>query len=313
MKKKKISKEFIIGIFTITLFIASYFGFNYLLNKNVFGNDYTVYAHFEQAAGLENSASVIVQGFQIGTVEEVSFDIKKKEFTVRMNIGGDYSIPANSTARIASSSLLGGKAIMIDLGNDAKMLDNDGVIASSNELGLMDNAGAEYATLKENLTVLVDKVSVALDGINRALSVENTKALSTTMNNLAGASSDIKSITTANKKELSEIIENLNVVSASLSKAAPDLERGIENLAAISDAVAISAPDMVQNAAKSVENLNEILSKIKSGEGSMGKLVADEEFYNNANATLNNLAVLLEDLKANPKKYINVSVFGGKK
>lgn len=313
MKKKKISKEVLIGIFTLAVLIGGYFGFNFLKSRNVFNNDYTLYAYFDQAAGLENSASVIVQGFKIGTVEKIEFDINKKEFTVRMNIGGDYQLPANSIAKIGSSSLLGGKAVLIDLGSGSDMLDNRATIKTSNELSLLDNAGEEFNTLKDNLSVLVDKVSGALDGINRALSTQNTEALTATMNNLSAVSNDLKQITGSNKAEISEIIENLSTLSSSLSKAAPDLERGLENLAAVSEALAQNAPGLAENAAKSVESLNAILASIQAGEGTAGKLVTDEEFYNNANATLNNLAVLLEDFKENPKKYINVSVFGSKK
>lgn len=313
MKKKKLSKEASIGIFTVAVLIGAFFGFNFLKSKNVFNNDYTLYAYFNQASGLENSASVIVQGFKVGTVEDIEFDISKKEFTVKMNINGDYRLPANSVAKIASSSMLGGKAVIIDLGSDQALLENKSTIKTSNDLSLMDNVEGEFNTMKENLAVLVDKVNGALDGINRALSTENTEALTVTMNNLSSVSGDLKQITGTNKDELSEIINNLSTLSTSLSNAAPELERGIGNLASVSDALAQNAPNLVEDAAKSVESLNAILAGVQAGEGSVGKLVTDEEFYNNANATLNNLALLLEDLKENPKKYINVSVFGSKK
>ena len=50
--------------------------------------------------------------------------------------------------------------------------------------------------------------------------------------------------------------------------------------------------------------------KMQNGEGSLGKLTKDDELYNNLTRTADNLNKLVEDLKANPKRYVNFSVFG---
>lgn len=312
MKRKKISKELVIGLFTASILIGGYFGFNFLKNKNVFSDDYYLTAIFDQAAGLDPSAQVMVQGFSIGNVESIDFDIATKKLTVKMNINGKYSLPINSIAKIASTSMLGSKAVVIELGSDTETLKHNDEITASAELSLMDTASDEYTKFSNNLSSISDKVTSALDGINRAMSIQNTEALSATMANLESTTEDFKIVAASQRANLEEVIANLAVVSASFKALAPDLERGIKNIATMSDSLKLSAPALIENAAKSAENLNAILAKINSGEGSMGKLVSDEEFYVNMNAALSNLTLLLSDLKENPSKYINVTVFGKK-
>ena len=60
----------------------------------------------------------------------------------------------------------------------------------------------------------------------------------------------------------------------------------------------------------SLEHLNGTLAVVNSGEGTLGKLVSDDELYNSLVESSQNLALLIDDLKKNPGKYISLSVFG---
>nr|MBK9650984.1 hypothetical protein [Bacteroidota bacterium] len=68
----------------------------------------------------------------------------------------------------------------------------------------------------------------------------------------------------------------------------------------------------IDNLEKTSAQLNDVLAKMNKGEGSLGKLMKDESLYNNLNAAASDLDKLLIDLKANPKRYVQVSVFGRK-
>jgi phospholipid/cholesterol/gamma-HCH transport system substrate-binding protein len=61
-----------------------------------------------------------------------------------------------------------------------------------------------------------------------------------------------------------------------------------------------------------VSNLDKILGQIEKGDGSLGKLLKDEQLYNNLNNASKELDLLLQDFRLNPKRYVNVSVFGKK-
>ena len=67
---------------------------------------------------------------------------------------------------------------------------------------------------------------------------------------------------------------------------------------------------------RSSSSLESILARMDRGEGTLGKLSKDEQLYKNAtDATANmnkaaeELQKLMADLRANPRKYINLKIF----
>lgn len=310
--KKIFTKELLIGIFTIAVLAGAYLGFNFIKNKRLFSNDNILYAVFQQADGLEVSSPVLIKGFKIGQVEKITFNIRTSQIIAMLVVDGQYPLPANSQAKITSASLLGGKVLEIQLGtDDGKILHNSDTIKTSQERGIMDVAGEEYGKLKETASEIISKLNKALDGVNSALSPENTAALNATLVNLKSISGNVNDVLASQKENLNRTLANLATLSASLRDAAPNIERGVKNLALLSDTLVTQGPILLHNAADAVDNLKNVLAKLNAGQGSAGKLLTDEHLYANINEAVANLSLLLADFKENPKRYINVSVFGG--
>jgi phospholipid/cholesterol/gamma-HCH transport system substrate-binding protein len=53
-----------------------------------------------------------------------------------------------------------------------------------------------------------------------------------------------------------------------------------------------------------------MLDNLNNGQGSAGQLLTNDSLYNNLNESLQSLNLFLQDLKANPKRYVHFSVFG---
>ena len=70
--------------------------------------------------------------------------------------------------------------------------------------------------------------------------------------------------------------------------------------------------EAVDEAQVSFTKLSAVMTDLQAGKGSMGKLLKDDRLYNHALATARNLDLLLQDFRLNPKRYVNVSVFGRK-
>ena len=86
------------------------------------------------------------------------------------------------------------------------------------------------------------------------------------------------------------------------------------NLEKVSDQFArANFENTIRNADKAVADMQLAINKINNGQGSLGQLVNDKQLYNNLNSSAENLNKLMIDLKANPKRYVSFSVFGGKK
>ena len=59
-------------------------------------------------------------------------------------------------------------------------------------------------------------------------------------------------------------------------------------------------------------SVNGMMTNLEQGKGSMGKLLSDDAMYTNLTKTSKELELLLQDLRLNPTRYVNVSVFGKK-
>lgn len=306
--KKRLSKEVKIGLFGLAVMICLYLGVNFIKSRNVFSKDNTFYAVYNQADGIEVSSPVVIKGFRVGTVEKVNFDIKTANVIVKMTVKKEYPLPVDSKAKIASSSLLGGKQLEIQLGIGEQYYANGDTLRTVIEPNLMQIAGSEYEKLKTQASTMIEQVSKALFAVNEVLSEKNVANLSATLANLESVSMNFDKMVGDKKSDLNVTLGNIAALSKSLNNYTPMLESSLLNITKATD----SLPSLVFNATSALDKLNGTLSKMERGEGTLGKIVSDEELYNNLNNATLSLDLLLKDIKTNPKRYINVSVFGRK-
>ena len=61
-----------------------------------------------------------------------------------------------------------------------------------------------------------------------------------------------------------------------------------------------------------INGLKNIVGKVNSDTGTLGKLINSSTLYNNLNSTSNKINLLLDDVRVHPKRYVNISLFGKK-
>src|SRR5690606_3220683 len=119
---------------------------------------------------------------------------------------------------------------------------------------------------------------------------------------------------TVQSRRIDNILANAESISANLRNNNAQITSILSNFNQISDGLAKSNfKQTLDNADKAVSDLQLTINKINSGKGSLGMLLNDEQLYNNLNNASKNLDNLMIDLKANPKRYVSFSVFGGRK
>jgi phospholipid/cholesterol/gamma-HCH transport system substrate-binding protein len=177
-----------------------------------------------------------------------------------------------------------------------------------------------FDLISDDILPLKDKISnliVTLDSVTSRLNEvldDNFKSnIAETIDNLNKTSGSLKRTFSSKEDELKNTLENINKFSRMLAGNSEKLGNTFSNLAEITDT--LSAADIygavtylkasLENAAATLENLN-------SGKGSAGKLMTDDTLYMNISNSLESLNALLDDMKANPKKYVHFSIFGKK-
>lgn len=303
----KVTKEVKTGILAILAILLFIYGYSFLKGSDLFSNERVFYVSYNNVAGLTVSAPVTINGYVIGQVKDIEFENEKGGLLVTFKLNKDFEFSKNSIVRIYSTSVLGGNALAIIPEIDKNNIAESGdTLKGEIEKGMLESLTSGLEPLENRIYKTLSGLDTLLNNFNSVLN-EDTKnnlidaiaSLNKTMKSFEGTSSDLNSLLSENKPKL--------------DKTFTYLETTTENLASFSDSLSqVDVKAMATNLEATLESFDAIMKKIDNGEGSIGKLVNDENLYNNLEAASKELEELLRDLKENPKRYVNVSVFGKK-
>lgn len=299
-------KELKVGILVIAAIFLLVFGYNFLKGNNLFNSSRTFYAVYNNVEGLSPSAPVTINGYQVGTVTNIDF-MTSGELLVTMNLNNKFSFPKQSIAKIYGGGLIGGKSMQIDLSDDFKELAKSGdTLQSDVEEGLIELVNEKLTPLKDNISnavveidSLVKTFNFILDSDARNDLRESIKNLNGTLASLNSSSSEIDLILKTNKDQINSSIDKFSQTADHMSKLTDTLSQ-------------IEFNRIFESAEETLLNLNEISSKLNNGDGSLSKLLNDDQLYQNVENATKEMEELMRDLKLNPKRYVHFSVFGKK-
>ena len=319
LKKFKIRKEVIVGFLFVAALTILIWGIMYLKGTEMFRNRMIIYAVYDKVNGLVPANPVTINGLKVGQVKSLSFSKEnpRKIIAVLYINNADYPIPVNSVARIYSADLMGSKEIDIVLGDSPVMLKNGDTLVSATEATLGESVNQQLAPLKvkaENLISSIDTLATVMNHLlnknTRNDLVEAIEHVKETLENLAHTTMNLDTLMSSQRNNLARIINNVESISSNLKKNNDKITNILENFSDVSDSIAkANIPATFSQVNKTLADLDAVIGKINRGEGSLGLLVNDQKLYNEVEKAARDLNLLLEDIKANPKKYVKVSVF----
>jgi phospholipid/cholesterol/gamma-HCH transport system substrate-binding protein len=223
----------------------------------------------------------------------------------------EYVFSKQSTLEIFEPGLMSGKEARINLVYGGVLAKNGDTLKGNNELSMMANLTSQVGPVKDQLQEALKRVDSLANNANKILDDKNRAEIRTLLINLnktvAGfeaTSKQVNSMLASNDPKLQKLLENADKTMVTANSAVDKYGQIAQNL----DTKKLN--DAVSNLDSSIGKLNSVISGIQNGEGSLGKLAKDEQLYKNISDASANLNNLLIDLKANPKRYINISVFG---
>lgn len=301
-------REVKVGIFAVLVLLVGWGVVRYLKGAEIFSNSNTYYAYYDQVGGIQPASHVVINGVKVGSVLDVVLNEDPTQgVELKLSIDKKFKIPVDSKACIFTDGLMGGKAVQIVYGTSEEIIPDDGTISSDVSADLMEMASTELVDLKTKLTTVMDGLVTTLDGVNKLLA-ENTETLTSIVGHVDGVTGSVDAMLTKEKVNLEEALASLSVFSKSLGDNAGQVDNIIDNLTTFSSQLAEA--NLIAEVEKIVGELNSVLAAVNDESGSVGKLLKDAELYDNLTVASSNLSALLEDLKNNPGRYLNVSVFG---
>ncbi len=314
MKNKNIRTALIFILGAVLL----YWGYNFLKGKDIFSNERTFYAIYQDVSGLSSADPIYINGLQCGQVGKITFDAKDmNKVVVEIIYNKPQAIPNNSVAKIISTNLMGTKAINIQLGNTSTALQDGDTIQAAIESSLQEQVEKTVAPLKNKTEKLIGSLENIVGDLQNLFNSNTSKSigqsllhLENSLSNIAKLSGNLDKIISNESKSIEDIFANIDAITSNLKNNNEHLSSIIQNFHQISDTLAQSnIANTIHNTDQAMAHLSSILEKIDKGEGSMGLLLHDDSLYLELDKSANDLNELLEDIKKNPKRYVKLSIF----
>jgi len=303
----KITKEIKTGILALFAILLLIYGYSFLKGSDLFSKERTFYVSYDNVAGLTVSAPVTINGYVVGKVKKIEFENDLGGLLVSFSVNKDFNFSKSSIVRIYSTSVIGGNALAIIpiISKDNIAVDGD-VLKGEIEKGMLESLTSGIKPLENRIYTTLSGLDSLISNFNSVLNEEtknNLKnaigSLTNTMSSFEDTSSDLNTLLKENKPKLDSTFSYLEITTG--------------NLATFSDSLnQIDINRMATHLETTLESFNSIMHKFDNGEGSIGKLINDENLYKNLEAVSKELEELLRDLKENPKRYVHLSVFGKK-
>ena len=309
------SKEARIGLLVAMAILILITGFYFLRGSNLFSRENTYFCYFNNIQGLQASAPVQIKGFGVGRVGAIKLDGKKVKVTI--SVSKKQSIPEGTVAKLASADLLGSKVISLELGTSAVAVKNEGILPTTVEGGIIDNLSTEISPLIKDIRLVISRLDTTVISINGILNEEtqtrlnsSIASLETTMNNFSQLSQRLNN----ESAQMQSIISNANSITANLADNNSRISNILRHAETTTDQLSRAPIEgTVKDLQTAANQLQGVIQKINSNQGSLGMLVNDKELYINLTNSLNTMNKLMADLQAHPSRYINVTIFGKKR
>lgn len=339
------SKELKIGFISLSAIAIMIWGFQYMKGKNILKKVSSYEVVYKNVEGLSVAAPVEINGYGVGSVSSIELNPEDvRSMLVKFEVQGNFKFPKETRAILATDNgLTGTKKLIIDFD---RLCDGDDCLMTGERMegssrGMLqtllgeDEMSEYFINLRNNAGPVIDTV------LNRLGSKESDNLVSSSLRNLeaslghlASLSKNMDLLLKNSHQNLNKSIDNMAVVTGSFANTNEELENLVKNLSTLSSELAeagvgetigkasealTSTNDLmkelkttVDKANESFSNMNNLLTKMDSGEGSIAKLLNNPEIYDNLEATSKHLSLLLQDMRLNPKRYVRLSVFGRK-
>ena len=294
--KDRTKKNVIIGLAFLASLVMLYFGVNFLKGVNVFKEQNNYVAIFDDVTGLSVSTPVYVNGYQIGLVNSIKMiSDNPVKLAVEIGLHKDFKLRSGSWLEYGTE-LLGGAACKLIINDSSNNFIHPGdTIPGKKTSGLMDGV-AQIMPKADSILAHVDSVVLALNAIMKDPGMQQSLTnVQQTVASLNAATSKLNMMLGALQTDLPQISGNLNAVSSNLKDVTNDIN-------------SMDINKTLQNIDQTVANLELLTSKLNSPDNSVGKLLNTPEFHDSLNVTIQSVTNLLNDIRKDPKKYLDVRV-----
>lgn len=297
----KHARELKVGIAIIVAAVLFFVGIRYFNDVPILRGTYDLSTDFENAQGLTAGNDVHVRGVKVGSVESVRLNEETNRVRVLFNVDRSVPVPEGTTTELAGIAALSGVRINLILGPSTRPDLEPGSYVPSAEA---------RSDLMERAPVLVDRAEEVLLAVAQTFARMDTMLLAAepeltrTLQAARGASDALEYTLRSQQGRFATTVENLEVFSEDLRSITHDNRDSLHLLISRMNVSFSRLNDNLTDLQGATASLNTILSEVQSGEGTVGRLLADPALYERLDSTLSRINNLVTDFQKEPARYL---------
>lgn len=294
-------REIQIGFFFLLGIVAVVAALLMLTDPGTFRGRYDITTSVRDAGGLRKGDPVQMRGVNVGRVR--GFRITQDGVTINMEMEREYPVPADSRISMESGGLLGGMIVEVVPGSSEELVKDGAALPGTAAPGMFDVA-----------TSVGTRADTVLGRAEAVLAPATIQAVGASAQELQAMLTSLAGLATEQRREIALLSASLRRSAEGVEAATtrPELVRAVARM----DSISLQLDRSTASLNRSTASLETVLGRMERGEGTLGKLSADETLYNNLNAaalsanrTATSADSLLADIKRNPRRYIDLKVF----
>jgi phospholipid/cholesterol/gamma-HCH transport system substrate-binding protein len=292
--------EIKVGIAVLLALVVVVWGVTWLSDARLARQRHSYLVRFTDVGGLADGDPVRVNGVSQGKVQSIR--LTRGGVVVSLSLDRGVRLTDVSRVAVRNTGLMGEKFIAIDLGEGGRPFAARDTIVGRYESGVPE----VISRMGEALTSL-QRVS---DQIDRLLALaEDRGTLRTTLHNVEEASASVVQTVAENRDDLRQVSDNLREMSYELrmlvAEKGPVVDETVDRLAGTSGRV----DTLVTRLDYVARQFGDVAARAQADTTTVGRLLNDKALYDDMRRTLRDVNLLVRDIRANPHKYLKLSLF----
>ncbi len=298
------SKEFIVGVSIVVAAVIFVLGVRYFEDLPLFRGTYVLNTAFENANGLTKGSSVRVNGVRVGAVDDVELEARANRVRVRFHVDRAVAVPEGSEATLGGIAALASIHLNVHLGPPAnERIAEGGFIPGRSGGGLLEMVTDRGPQLAEQVDQVLVSANKTFEEAEELLGSADGE-VQQTLTSFRRAAVALESTLRAEQESLHQTLVNLESFSRNVStftgESTDTLAVAVEGLSRSMRQLEIS----LQRLEATTQTLDEILTKLNAGGGTMARLINDPSVYAQLDSTLATMNRILTEFETDPKKYL---------
>jgi phospholipid/cholesterol/gamma-HCH transport system substrate-binding protein len=301
----KIPKEVKVGAVAVMAIAMFGFGYNYLKGRDIFTSNNNYYGVYTKIDGLIPSNPVLINGYKVGAVSDISMDDESLELMVQITVPSKIAIPQNTIMKLVNSDMIGSKAIELVMGDTTAIAPHKSVLKTEKDEGIAQAVSAVLSSLTKRVNSVLGEIDTAVSGVDLEGTLNDA---SLALRSFKETADKFNKLLDGKDEQLDRILGDVESTTSGLRKLTPRIDTASVYLATTAEQLSqVDIKQTVERINTLVEELNKTTLAINSSQGTLGKLVNEDSLYVELDATIRQLNSLLKDIEKYPSRYTGIT------